>query len=231
MTTENKTARLAGLLYLIVVLTGLFSLMYVPSKLIVWEDPALTFQQISHSSQLFRLSIAGSMICYISFTLLPLVLYRLLKEVNGTYAKLMVILALISVPISFLNLQTKFSVLTIVEGAGYLKAFNSEQLQSHVMFLLNSYNKGILIVQIFWGLWLFPFGYLVYKSGFLPKILGIFLMLGCLGYILNVLGRTIIPDFSDYAISAYITLPASIGEIGTCLWLLIAGVKNRKQTN
>lgn len=231
MTTENKTARLAGLLYLIVVLTGLFSLMYVPSKLIVRENPALTFQQIFQSSQLFRLSIAGSMICYIAFTLLPLVLYRLLKDVNGAYAKLMVILALISVPISFLNLQTKFSVLTIVEGTGYLKAFNAEQLQAQVMFLLNSYNKGILIVQIFWGLWLFPFGYLVCKSGFLPRILGVFLMLGCVGYVLNVLGRTIIPDFSDYAISGYITLPASIGEIGMCLWLLITGVKNRKHTN
>ncbi|WP_080778412.1 DUF4386 domain-containing protein [Chryseobacterium phocaeense] len=231
MTTENKTARQAGFLYLIVVLTGLFSLMYVPSKLIVREDPALTFQQIFQSSQLFRLSIAGSMICYIAFTLLPLVLYRLLKDVNGAYAKLMVILALISIPISFLNLQNKFSVLTIVEGAGYLKAFNAEQLQAQVMFLLNSYNKGILIVQIFWGLWLLPFGYLVCKSGFLPRILGVFLMLGCVGYVLNVLGRTIIPDFSDYAISGYITLPASIGEIGMCLWLLIGGVKNRKQTN
>lgn len=174
MTPENKTARLAGFFYLIVIVTGLFSLMYVPSQLIVWKDPALTFQNISSSTQLFRLGIAGSMLCYIAFTVLPLVLYQLLKNVNATYAKLMVILALISVPISFLNLQAKFSVLTLTEGAGYLKILNAEQLQSQVMFLLGSYNKGILIVQIFWGLWLFPFGYLVYKSGFLPKILGVF---------------------------------------------------------
>ncbi|MGG5210184.1 DUF4386 domain-containing protein [Chryseobacterium sp. MIQD13] len=227
MTIENKTARLAGLIYLVVILTGLFSLMYVPSKLIVWENPSLTFQNISSSAQLFRAGIAGSMLCYIAFTFLPLILYKLLKNVNGNYAKLMVVLALISVPVSFINLQSKFSVLTIVEGAGYLKAFNEEQLQSQVMFLLNMYNKGILIVQIFWGLWLLPFGYLVYKSGFLPRILGLFLMLGCLGYVLNVFGRTVIPHFSDYAVSDYMTLPASIGEIGTCLWLLIAGVKNK----
>lgn len=229
MAIENKTARLAGLIYLVVILTGFFSLMYVPSKLIVWEDPTLTFQNISSSAQLFRLGIAGNIICYIAFTLLPLVLYQLLKEVNGTCAKLMVILALISVPISFLNLQNKFSVLTIVEGAPYLKAFNGEQLHAQVMFLLNTYNKGILIVQIFWGLWLLPFGYLVYKSGFLPKILGVFLMLGCTGYVFNVLGRTVIPHFSDYGVSGYITLPASIGEIGICLWLLIAGVKNKNR--
>lgn len=228
MTIENQTARLAGFLYLTVILTGLFSLMYVPSQLIVREDPALTFHNISSSVQLFRLGIAGSMLCYIAFTLLPLVLYRLLKDVNGTYAKFMVILALISVPISFINLQNKFSVLTIIEGAGYLKTLNAEQLQSQVMFLLNTYNKGILIVQIFWGLWLFPFGYLVYTSGFLPKILGVCLMLGCLGYVINVFSRTVVPDFSDYTIADYITLPASIGEIGICLWLLVMGVKNKK---
>ncbi|MEJ5051918.1 DUF4386 domain-containing protein [Chryseobacterium culicis] len=228
MNTHRKTARLAGFLYLIVVLTGFFSLMYVPSKLIVWENPALTFQNISSSVQLFRLSIVSSMICYIAFTLLPLALYQLLKEVNGSYAKLMVILALISVPISFINLQSKFSVLTLIEGADYLKVLDIKQLQAQMMLLLSNYNKGLLIAQVFWGLWLFPFGYLVCKSGFLPKILGIFLMMGCFGYLLNVFGRTVFSHFSDYALSNYITLPATIGEIGTCLWLLLVGVQNKK---
>jgi hypothetical protein len=227
MITPNKTARLAGFFYLIVILTGLFSLMYVPSKLIVWENPVLTFQNISSSVQLFRLSIASSIICYIAFTLLPFTLYQLLKNVDGVYAKLMVILALISIPISFINLQNKFSVLTIIEGADYLKVFDVKQLQAQMMLLLSSYNKGLLIAQVFWGLWLFPFGYLVYKSDFLPKILGVFLMLGCFGYLINVFGRTVVSHFSDYSISNYITLPATIGEIGTCLWLLMAGVRNK----
>lgn len=228
MTTKNKIARLAGFLYLIVVLTGLFSLMYVPSKLIVWENPALTFQNISSSSQLFRLGIASSMLCYIAFLLLPLVLYQLLKDVNKNYAKLMVIFALISVPISFFNLENKFSVLTVVEGAEYVKSFDKKFLEALVMQFLDNYDSGILIVQVFWGLWLLPFGYLVYQSGFLPKILGIFLMLGCWGYLINVFGRISIPDFSTYAVSKLITIPASIGEIGTCLWLLIIGVRNKK---
>jgi len=228
MNTTTKTARLAGFFYLIVIATGFFSLMYVPSKLIIWENPALTFQNISSSVQLFRLSIAGSIICYIAFTLLPLMLYQLLKDVNGNYAKLMVILALISIPISFINLQNKFSVLTIIEGTDYLKVFDVKQLQSQIMFLLSNYNKGLLIAQVFWGLWLFPFGYLVYKSGFLPKVLGIFLMLGCFGYLINVFGRTAVPHFSDYLISAYITLPATIGEIGICFWLLLVGIRHKK---
>ncbi|AZA79761.1 DUF4386 domain-containing protein [Chryseobacterium sp. G0186] len=227
MSIHNKTARLAGFIYFVVIITGFFSLMYVPSQLIVWEDPALTFQNISSSVSLFRLGIASSMICYIAFALLPLVLYQLLKDVNANAASLMVIFAIISVPISFINLQSKFSVLTIIEGADYLKVFDAKQLQAQLMLLLSSYNKGILIVQIFWGLWLLPLGYLVYTSGFLPKILGIFLMLGCFGYIINVFGRTIIPHFSDYTLSGYITLPASIGEIGLGLWLLVVGVKNK----
>ncbi|WP_250253046.1 DUF4386 domain-containing protein [Chryseobacterium sp. Marseille-Q3244] len=230
MNINNKTARLAGFIYLVVIIAGFYSLMYVPSQLIVWEDPELTFHHIS-SSSLFRLGIASSMLCYIAFAFLPLVLYQLLKETDKNAARLMVIFALISVPISFINLQSKFSVLTLVEGADYLKIFDTQQLQAQMMLLLNNYNKGILIVQIFWGLWLFPLGYLVYRSGFLPKILGVFLMLGCLGYVLNVFGRTTIPHFPDYAISGYITLPASIGEIGMCLWLLIVGVKSKTINN
>ncbi|MDN3694382.1 DUF4386 domain-containing protein [Chryseobacterium tructae] len=231
MSINNKTARLAGFIYLVVIITGFYSLMYVPSQLIVKEDPGLTFHHISSSNFLFRSGIASSMLCYIAFTLLPLALYQLLKETNKNAARLMVIFAIISVPISLINLQNKFSVLTLVEGADYLKVFDSRQLQAQVMLLLSNYNKGILIVQIFWGLWLFPLGYLVYRSGFLPKILGVFLMLGCFGYIMNVFSRILIPDFQDYAISGYITLPASIGEIGMCLWLLIVGVRNKSINN
>ena len=200
MDSNTKTARWAGLIYLVVVLTGLFSLMYVPSKLIDWKNPEQTFNNISASRYLFSLSIASSMLCYMAFTLLPLVLYKLLKNVNGAHAKVMVILALISVPISFINLQSKLSILSLVETADYLKIYKAEELQAQVMFMLKNYNNGILIVQIFWGLWLYPFGYLVYKSNFLPKILGIFLMLGCLGYVLNVFGRIAVPQFSSYAI-------------------------------
>lgn len=118
--------------------------------------------------------------------LLPIALYKLLKPVNEFYAKLMVLLAITSVPISFINIQNKFAVLSIIDVEKF-KAFTNEQLQSQVMFYLKQYDNGILMVSVFWGLWLFPFGYLVYKSGFLPKILGVFLMVGCFGYLINFL--------------------------------------------
>lgn len=229
MTANKKTARTAGLLYLVVVLTGMFSLAYVPSKLIVWDNPAITIQRIKESVLLFRLGIVSSLVCYTFFLLLPLVLYRLLKQVNKTVAVLMVVLAVISVPISFVNILNKFAVLSLVTETRYLQSFSAEQVQAQVMFYLNQYDSGILITQVFWGLWLFPFGYLVYRSGILPKILGILLMLGCVGYLVNFTGFVLIKGYGEAGISGFVRLPASLGEILTCLWLLIMGAKVPKQ--
>ena len=227
MTSNKKSARIAGLIYLLVVLTGIFSLAYVPSKLIVWDNPVTTFNNIKTSETLFRFGIVSSLVCYVFFLLLPVALYKLLKPVNEFYAKLMVLLAVISVPISFINIQNKFAVLSIINGE-HFKTFTNEQLQSQVMFYLNQYDNGILMVSVFWGLWLFPLGYLVYKSGILPKVLGVLLMLGCLGYLINFLGNSLIADYSSFGISKYISKPASFGEIGICLWLLIMGAKESK---
>lgn len=229
MVSNKKTARIAGLLYLVVVLTGMFSLAYVPSKLIVWDNPATTVQNIKDAVFLFRLGIVSSLVCYTFFLILPLVLYGLLKPVNKIFAILMVILAVVSVPISFTNILNKFAVLSLLSETQYLQAFTTEQVQAQVMFYLNQYDNGILITQIFWGLWLFPFGYLVYKSGSLPKFLGILLMLGCVGYLVNFTGFALIKGYGEAGISSFVRLPASLGEILTCLWLLIIGAKETKQ--
>lgn len=228
MKSNKKKARIAGLLYLGVVLSGLFSLMYVPLQLIVWDDAAITFSNIISNETLFRLGIVISVLCYIFFLFLPLALYRLLKPVNAIHAKAMAVLAIVSVPIALANLQNNLAVLSLISGESYLKVFTSEQLQAQVMFQLNQYNNGIHIVQIFWGLWLFPFGYLVYRSGFLPKFLGILLMLGCFSYLINFFGGTLVNNYSSLGFSSFIQLPASLGEIGICLWLLIMGAKETK---
>lgn len=214
----RNTGRIAGLLYLVVVLTGIFSLGYVPSKLIVWDNAPVTFNNIVQSEFLFRLGIISGLICYTFFIFLPLVLYKLLKPVNRTYAAYMVILAVVSVPISFVNMQNKFAVLSIIGS--------HQKDAEQVMFYLNQYDYGNLIVQIFWGLWLLPLGCLIFKSGIIPKFFGILLMLGCLGYVINFFGNALSPNYSELGISSYVRLPASLGEIGTCLWLLIMGAKN-----
>ncbi len=145
----------------------------------------------------------------------------------------MVIFALISVPLFFVNILSKFSVLTLINKAEYLEKLGKTELQTQVMFHIDSYNNGIEISQIFWGLWLFPFGYLVYKSGFLPKLLGILLMIGCFGYLITFFGDFLYSDFNKTIISEIIGYPAPLGEIGICLWLLIMGTNKlnfRKKT-
>jgi hypothetical protein len=222
--SKNDTARLAGLIYLALVLTGIFNLMYVPSQLIVWGDAAATANNIMNSEFLFRLGIVAGIISYICFLLLPFVLYKLFESVNKTYAVLMVIFAVVSVPISLFNMTNKVDILTLLSGAQYLDTFEIEQIHTQVMLLLKSYYNGIAVVQIFWGLWLFPFGYLVFKSGYLPKIFGVLLMLGCVSYLIKFFGRLLFPEFD---IPSFVGKPGSLGEIGICLWLLIMGVKDK----
>lgn len=221
-------ARAAGLLYLIVVLTGILSLAYIPSQLIDHDDAAQTISNITASLDLFRLGIAAGFVCYIAFLFLPLALYKLLAHVNQPVALMMVLLAIISVPISLGNMANKLDVLTLLSDNAYLLNMSDEQLQRWVMLSLARYNNVILVAEIFWGLWLLPFGYLVFKSNMLPRILGLFLMLGCFGYLIDIFGRTLFSDFPQGVIASNVTSPAAIGEIGTCLWLLLFGARASK---
>ena len=228
MDSNKRTARIAGAFYFVLVLTGIFSLLYVPSKLIVWSDAATTFNNIVAHETLFRLGIVAGMIAYTSFLFLPLVLYKLLSPVNKIVAISMVTLAVVSVPISLVNINHKLEVLTFISKANYLNVFQENQLHTQVMLSLEHYNNGIESVSIFWGLWLLPFGYLVFKSGFLPKILGIFLMVGCFGYLINFVGGFLFPGYAGLGVARFISIPGSIGEIGICLWLLIMGAKDKQ---
>ncbi|MGO1001265.1 DUF4386 domain-containing protein [Lysobacter sp. CA196] len=223
---NKRLARAAGALYLVVVLSGIFSLAYVPSQLFVRGDASSTVGNIVAALPLFRFGIAAGLVCYTAFLLLPFVLYRLLSPVHRNAAVLMVVLAVVSVPISFVNLFHKLDVLSLLSGADHLRAFTTEQLQAQVMLSLAGYSNGILVCKLLWGLWLLPFGYLVFKSGFLPKILGILLMMGCFGYSIDVFARLLIPGFTETAFAGVVSLPASLGEIGTCLWLLIMGARD-----
>ncbi len=225
---NKKTARTAGLLYLIVILTGIFSLAYVPSQMIVRGDAAATVSNILASEQMFRLGILAGLICHIAFLLLPLVLYKLLSSGGKGNAVLMVAFAVIQTPIYVVNLFNKLDVLSLLSGADYLQAFTTEQLNAKVMLSLAAYGNGMLVLEIFMGLWLLPFGYLVFKSGLLPKVFGILLIAGCFGYLIDFMGGTVLTSYSNTSIANYVTLPATVGEIGICLWLLIIGVNESK---
>ena len=227
METSKITARIAGAVYLIVVLTGIYSLGYIPSKLFVLNNAQTNFNNIIEHEDLFRLGIVAGVICYVAFLVLPIVLYKLFHKINKSYGIAMVALSTVSVPFSLFNLMYKINILTLIKNTDKLN-IELDSLQSQILLQLNYYNNGIQFVSIFWGLWLFPFGYLVFKSGFLPKILGIFLMVGCFGYLIKFVGSFLLYD-SQLTFLKYVSLPATIGEIGICLWLLIAGVKISKK--
>ena len=210
-------ARLAGILYLLVNIPAPFTLLYLPSKLIVRGDAAATAANITSSEALFRFAIVGNFFNSIGNILLVVTLYHLLKSVNKNAARLMVIFVLASVPIAMLNELTQLGVLQLLNGADYLNVFRIDQLQALAYFLLRLHGQGLVIAQIFWGLWLFPLGYLVFKSEFLPKVLGILLIIGCFGYVIQ----------SFAAILGYnldIIFYTSWGELLFTLWLLIKGV-------
>ena len=214
MNSINKTARIAGFLYLIVAVFSGFAAS-VRSSLIVSTDAAATVNNILASETLFRISFVSDLIGQVFHILLVLVLYELLKTVNKNQALLMVILALVPVPIAMLNQLNQFAVLPLLKGTDY----------SQVMFFLNLHADGVFIAQIFWGLWLFPLGYLVFRSGYIPRILGVLLVVTSLCYLTQSFGNILLPKYKE--IFAAIGFLAII-EIAFPLWLLIKGAKEQQ---
>lgn len=210
-----SNARLAGFLYLIVVATGIFSLAYVPSRIMVAGDSAATVANIAAMEPLFRTGIAVGILCYLAFLLLPLALFRLLESAGPTTARLMVLFAIVSVPMALLNLGHDLNVLAA------LRLGETAQAAAH----LAASRNGQIFVQLFWGLWLLPLGLLIVRSAAIPRPLGILLMFGCLGYLIKVFGLILIPDYATIPGIRYVSIPGSVGEIGTCLWLLVMGAR------
>jgi hypothetical protein len=226
--SRKKTARFAGLIYFIVVISGLFSLMYVPSQLIEWSSASTTVANIRESQLMYKFGAVAEIFCYVAFLVLPLILFKLFEKVNKEIAFAMILFVVAGVSISYLAIADKFDVISLL-ATDQFTSFSALEIENLVMLNLESYHNTILIAQVFWGLWLFPFGYLVYKSGFLPKILGVFLMLGCLGYFVEFLGEVFIENYFDTLLANIAMIPSAIGELGTCLWLLIVGAKKEVQ--
>jgi len=223
MNSINKTARLAGTLYLLLLPLGILGLILVQTNLIVQGDAATTASNILASESLFRVSIVSALMVQIVNIFVVLMLYQVLKPVNKNMASLMVIFILLGAPIAMLSEASRFAVLPILHNTEYLAVFTLEQLHSLAYLFLDLHENGIQVASIFWGLWLFPMGYLVYKSGFLPKILGILLIIGCFGYLADFFIVALFP-----ALNVTVSQFTFIGEITLPLWLLIKGVNVEK---
>ncbi|SHH02836.1 DUF4386 domain-containing protein [Massilia sp. CF038] len=226
---NNKTARLAGLLYLIVVITSLFSLVYVPAGLGLRGNALQIVRSLHEDETLYRLGMMASVLCYTAFFLLPLVLYRLLSGYGRYAGALMVTFALLSVPIALSNLRHQFEVLSLLNDANLLHIYSPRQLSAKIVLALDQYASGLLVSKLFWGLWLAPFGYLVFKSGVLPKFLGILLMFGCVAYLVDLGGVVLVANYKHSFMGNYASMPAAVGEIAIGLWLLIMGAQRQSQ--
>jgi Domain of unknown function (DUF4386) len=219
----NKAARIAGAVYLSMVLTAPFSLIYVPGKLIVRGNAAATADNILAHETMFRLSILGDLVGQVIFICLAIALYRLLSGVNKTWAGLMVAFVLVSAAVGFLNTLNNIAALLLFRGADFLAVIDKAQREALGMLFIRLHSQGIFIDEIFWGLWLFPFGLLVFRSGFLPRFLGVWLMINCFGYVFLSVTALFFPDY--YGAAFRYSQPVLFGELAIMLWLLIKGAK------
>ena len=211
-------ARVAGLLYLIGSITGVFGILYGPS-LIVPGDAATTAEHIRAHASLFRLSIVSALLDQVIFILVVLALYQLLKPVNKNLARLMVIFLLLSVPIALLNELNNGAVLLLLSGADSLKVFTAEQRQALVPFFLDLHALGLNIAFLVGSLWFFPMGYSVFKSGFLPKTLGVLLLMNGCGYLIDSFAALLFPT-----LNVNLVLFTGWVEVVFALWLVIKGI-------
>src|SRR5580658_7039659 len=221
MRFTNNPGRIAGLLYVLASIVGIFGLLYVPSKLIVHGNAVGTARTIAASEPLFRLGTAAHLIGEALFVFVALALYDLLKAVNHRNALCMLTLILVAIPIAFLNELNAVAALVLVHGADFLSSFDQPQRDALAMLFLNVHGYGFDVAGIFWGLWLFPLGLLVYRSGFLPRILGILLMLNCLSYVVNSLTSILAPQHG-HIVSQWMK-PLGFGELIFMFWLLVMG--------
>jgi len=226
MNTLKKQARIAGLLYLIIIIGGLFTEVFVRSKIIDWGNPASTAQNILEFETLFRLGFSVDILVFLCDIGVAILLYKILKPVNHTLALITAALRLIMVAIASVNLLNLYKPLAYLKNADYLSAFDIEQLQVLSSISLKTHNYGYHIALVFFGLHCFFLGYLLVKSNNFPKILGVFLIIASLGYLTNSFSN-FIPNYVNISY-VYLLLPAFVAEVSFCFWLLIKGVKTIK---
>jgi hypothetical protein len=224
--STKQQARAAGFLYVILALIAPIGLMYVPGKLIVSGNATATADNIRASEGLLRIGIASELIHQAIAVFLVLLLYRLFRPVNEMHAKQMLILgALVSVPIMFVNVLNHLAALVLVSDANFLSVFGKAELDALAYLFVRLHSYGITVASIFWGLWLFPFGMLVIRSGFIPRVLGFLLMIAGVGYLASAFATLVLPQYAP--IVNKVALPLEFGELPIIVWLVIWGAKPR----
>jgi hypothetical protein len=224
MTSTSKSARIAGLLYLRLAIAGPVRLMYVPTTLFVHGNAPATASNIAAHEALFRLGIVSDLFCGTILIFLVLALYRLFKGVDQYLAVLVVILGgVLPAAIDFFIVLNDSAALILARGADFLSVFDKPQRDALAMLFLRMHDQEVLAAEIFWGLWLVPLGILVYRSRFLPRFLGVWLIINGFAYLIMSVAGLLLPHYEQAVDSAL--FPILTGEVAFLLWLLIRGAK------
>jgi hypothetical protein len=223
MRSTRQQARLAGLLYLLMCVTGLPGLLLIPKALVVHGDAVATANHLRASESLFRWGIASELFHQVVFAFLALALYDLFRPINRRTATQMVLLVAMSVPIMFANTLNEFAALILVGAPPFLADFSRSQLDSLAYFFLHLHGEGIGVVDVFWSLWLIPFGLLVIRSGFLPRALGVLLLAGAAGAMIGAV-TSVLPMWSNPIVNTIGQILA-LGELPIIVWLVVPGAR------
>jgi len=225
MNSIKKTARVAGVLILIISPFAVFSMMYVTSNLVVPGDAATTANNIIASAGLFRLGIVSDSVVFLIEIAIVVMLYVLLKPVSKTLSLVAAFARLAMTVIQGINLLNHFTALLLLSGADYLTVFKPDQLHALVLLFLNAHEYVVHIWGLFFSLHLFFLGYLVYKSGYIPRILGVLLVIASLCYLTQSFGNILLPKYEEiFALIGFV----SIIELAFPLWLVIKGVRDQQ---
>jgi uncharacterized protein DUF4386 len=223
MNTTKRQAHIAGLLYILASITAVFAWVYVNGRIFVRDDATATANNIRASETLLRLGIASELIGSILFIFIVLTLYRLFKSVSEKHAVAMALLLLISTPISLLAVMGEIAALIVAGGGSYLSTFDQHQLDSLSYLLFRLHGQTLVVAQVFWGLWLFPFGTLVIRSNFIPRFLGFLLFIAAFGYLIDTFTVLVMPTYKEVA--DQIAMIFELGELPIIFWLLIWGAR------
>lgn len=223
-TKRKRTARLAGLLFFLWIVLGFYDMFLVSPEIFVSGDSQASAQNILKYEFLFRTSIFSALMVSTLWVLLVWVFYHLFRPVNERYARLLVAFVLVQVPVAFIKAGLSIATILALKGE-ILKSFELAQRQDLAMSFLKINDYTVLALELYWGLWLFPLAILIYQSVFIPRFLGVWLIINGIVYVLLSLTSIVFPEYKNDVFN--IGMPAMFGELVLMLWLLIKGVRDK----
>jgi hypothetical protein len=226
MESTIKTARRAGALWLLMAITGGFGLFFIRSYVIVPGDAATTAANLLASESMFRLAVTGTLVGQVFFFFFGLTLFRLFGKVDKWLARVLLASIMMTAGIGVINQLNNLGALFVLSGQDFLKVFSGEQLNALAMiFLRQANNSGQALLEIFWVPYYFSFGLLIIRSGYLPRVLGVLLMIASAGFAVNLLDKFLTPAFYPAAFTQLAMTLSAIGVLPTMLWMLIKGAR------